>query len=313
MDANPYHRDELAAQELAGGGAPGGAIRNFMPDQHRQFFAAMPYLFAAVPDKEGWPLATVLTGEPGFIRSPDPVTLAIDALPAPDDPALQGFSAGQPVGLLGLDLATRRRNRANGGIAALGGQGFSVAVEQSFGNCPKYIQLRRVRRATATPAQAEPLSGLDAEAAALIGSADTFFVASRAHARAEERGGCDISHRGGLPGFVVVGSDRLTVPDFSGNRYYNTLGNLLGEPRAGLLFIDFETGDLLQLQGTVEIDWEPYLALRGAERSWRFEVERGWRRRGALPLRFSLVEVSPFALATGIRRMNAVSAKGPTG
>ena len=62
--------------------------------------------------------------------------------------------------------------------------------------------------------------------------------------------GADISHRGGRPGFVRVDGDVLTIPDFRGNRYFNTLGNLIAEPRASLLFVDFETGDLLQLQGS---------------------------------------------------------------
>ena len=41
----------------------------------------------------------------------------------------------------------------------------------------------------------------------------------------------DISHRGGRPGFVRVDGDVLTIPDFRGNRYFNTLSNLLLEQR----------------------------------------------------------------------------------
>ena len=58
-----------------------------------------------------------------------------------------------------------------------------------------------------------------------------------------------MSHRGGKPGFVGVQGDTLAIPDFRGNRFYNTLGNLLGDPRAGLLFVDFASGDILQIQG----------------------------------------------------------------
>jgi hypothetical protein len=53
----------------------------------------------------------------------------------------------------------------------------------------------------------------------------------------------------------------LTIPDFRGNRFFNTLGNLVSDPRAALLFVDFETGDLLHLQGRVEIDWSPTAAM----------------------------------------------------
>ena len=82
-----------------------------------------------------------------------------------------------------------------------------------------------------------------------------------------------MSHRGGKPGFVGVMADTLAIPDFRGNRFYNTLGNLLGDPRAGLLFIDFVSGDILQLQGRATIDWHPEgNGPAGAERLWRVEM-----------------------------------------
>src|ERR1700761_3016055 len=110
MDVDPFHPDERAAQRLAGGGPAGFAIRDVMPDQHRLFFASLRYLVVTVADDTGWPAATMLTGPPGFVHSPDPVVLRIDALPS--DPI--HIAPGQDIGLLGLDLATRRRNRANG-------------------------------------------------------------------------------------------------------------------------------------------------------------------------------------------------------
>ena len=66
----------------------------------------------------------------------------------------------------------------------------------------------------------------------------------------------DVSHRGGKPGFVRVGDDgTLTIPDFVGNFLFNTLGNLLLNPRAGLVIADFGTGDMLFLSGVTEIVW----------------------------------------------------------
>jgi uncharacterized protein len=299
---SPFHADELAAQNLAGAGASGGAIRAFMPDQHREFFELLPYLFAGTAGADGWPLATMLTGEPGFVHSPDSMTLRIDVAPAHGDPAASGFAPGKEIGILGVDFSTRRRNRANGRISELSSDGLTVAVRQSFGNCAKYIQKRSVRTELASPGPVEELRALDPEARSLIGSADTFFVASRSRTEIDPADGHDMSHRGGRPGFVKVEGDRLFIPDFSGNRYYNTLGNLLGEPRSSLLFIDFERGDLLQLQGLAEIDWEGRVArnVEGAERSWTFRTVRGWRRRGAIPLRWSLEEFSPFTEKTGV-------------
>jgi hypothetical protein len=300
MTHSPFHPDELEAQARAGKGAAGAGIRNFMPDQHREFFALLPYLFVATADAAGWPLATMLTGTPGFVHSPDPVTLRLDALPDPRDPAADAFGEGAELGILGLDLATRRRNRANGRIAARDAAGFTLAVRQSFGNCAKYIQRRAVRPAAQPPGDAETLVDLDATAHALIAQADTLFVASRSRPEAGVAGGLDVSHRGGRPGFVRHDGDTLVVPDFAGNRFYNTLGNFLGEPRASLLFVDFATGDLLQLQGRVTIDWDARLRSAGVERQWRFAVTRGWRRRAAIPLRWSFVDYSPATLGTEI-------------
>jgi uncharacterized protein len=296
-----FHPDELEAQRCAGGGAQMAGIRSFMPDQHRSFFELLPNIFVATRDASGWPLATMLTGAPGFVHTPDATTLRIEALPDAEDPAAPTFTAGGEIGLLGIDFGTRRRNRANGHIGSRDAGGFSVAVALSFGNCPQHIHRRQVRLATPAPQTVETLGGLDPEAQALIDNAETFFIASAAAPGGGAAGGCDISHRGGRPGFVRIDGDTLTIPDFRGNRYFNTFGNLLGEPRAALLFIDFQTGDLLQLQGKAEIDWSDAAAqsFAGAERSWQFHVTRGWRRRAASPLRWTFVDYSPFTLPTG--------------
>lgn len=114
--------------------------------------------------------------------------------------------------------------------------------------------------------------------------------------------GVDVSPKGGKPGFVRIDDDHtLTVPDFSGNCYFNTFGNLELNPRAGLLFIDFEQGNLLYLTGTAEVIWEgdEILTYEGAERLFRFRLEQGYRVDGGLPLRWSPPELSPHLEQTG--------------
>jgi hypothetical protein len=68
-----------------------------------------------------------------------------------------------------------------------------------------------------------------------------------------------------------------------------------------LLFVDFETGDLLQLQGSAQVDWTASAAeqVAGAERLWRFHVARGWRRKAASPLRWVFMEYARTTLQTG--------------
>ena len=111
----------------------------------------------------------------------------------------------------------------------------------------------------------------------------------------------DISHRGGRPGFVQVSGNELIIPDFSGNRYFNTFGNLLIEPRASLLFIDFDTGDVLRLKGIASIDWNPRAHLQPEPSgSGVLMLRLIFRQRSALPLRWDFAEFSPASLATGV-------------
>lgn len=264
-------------------------IRPFMPDQHRAFFQQLPFLVLGSVDATGAPWATILEGPPGFLQSPTATTLDIAAASALDDPAGAGLNDGAAVGLLGIELHSRRRNRLNGTLTRTA-QGFQLAVEQSFGNCPRYIHprdLRTTATAQSLPA-AERLSTLDAAARLLIERADTCFVASYAEPNGQRQ--VDVSHRGGGPGFVRVGDDGLlTLPDFSGNLFFNTLGNILLNGQAGLLFVDFARGDVLQLSGTAEVlfDTPEIAAFPGAERLWTFRPSSLVRRRGALALRWA--------------------------
>lgn len=62
-------------------------------------------------------------------------------------------------------------------------------------------------------------------------------------------------HRGGRAGFVeLTGKNSLRAPDYRGNSFHNTLGNLRLNPAAGLLFIDFAAGHLLALEATAELE-----------------------------------------------------------
>lgn len=292
MDVSPWHAGERQLQNLVGVAERMEAfgrkvIRSEMPEQHRQFYAQLPFVLFGAVDAQGHPWASVLEGPPGFAHSPQPAQLRLDSLPSVDDPAQ--IRAGAAIGLLGIELHSRRRNRLNGRVLTVDESGVSVAVEQAFGNCPQYIQLRQyeaVPPADPSMRVAHHLDALDDVARALIRTADTFFVAS--YVDVDNSRAVDVSHRGGAAGFVQVQGNRLTIPDFAGNRHFNTLGNLLLNPRAGLLFIDFTTGEVLQLSGRSEIilDGPQVAAFQGAERLWTLQVEQVVRRPAALALRW---------------------------
>jgi uncharacterized protein len=300
-----WHAGERAMQQVVGVAermAPVGqqVIRDYMPQQHREFFPLLPFLVLGSVDAAGQPTASVLAAPPGFISSPDERTLHIAAQPLQGDPLAANLHVGASLGALGIEPHTRRRNRSNGSVALLDAHGITLAVQQSFGNCPKYIQAREpVFDAARVPGVARISTGLDAASTRLIKQADTFFIAS-AHpdaalgsdARAH---GVDVSHRGGKPGFVRVDGDVLTVPDFRGNHFFNTLGNVLVHPQAGLLFVDFDSGDLLQLDvhGEVITRGAELQSFVGAERLLRLRVVRVLRRPAALALRWGEAAYSP--------------------
>lgn len=278
-------------------------IRDYMPDQHREFYHQLPFMVVGAVDAENRPWATLLEGPEGFVTSSDPYHLQLDTQLDPQDPATPGLQAGDAIGMLGIELHTRRRNRMNGVIQPTAAGGLEVAVEQSYGNCPKYIQ-ERIYTLLPEPQNGKParqdFTALNEQTTAWIRGADTFFIASFVDHDADTRS-VDVSHRGGRAGFIKVEGNRLTIPDYAGNLFFNTLGNLQSNPVAGLLFVDFTTGDVLQLFGRTELLLDSPLikAFEGAERLWSVEVEQVVLRPAALNIRWLFSDYAPTSLATG--------------
>jgi NAD(P)H-flavin reductase len=87
----------------------------------------------------------------------------------------------------------------------------------------------------------------------LLAKADMFFISSSNH-----ESDMDTNHRGGPAGFVRLLSNEesnctLVYPEYSGNQLYQTLGNLSTTPKAGLVFPDYQTGNVLYITGNTEI------------------------------------------------------------
>lgn len=263
-------------------------IRDHVPDEHKDLYARLPMLLIGALDGSGRPWASAVFGSPGFVSTPDPTTLSIAAGPLPGDPLADVLGNGRRVGVLGIEPHSRRRNRASGHAFATA-DGFDVRVAQSFGNCPRYIQPRTFEWTGTGGSEPRHITSLHGIAGVLIDRADTFFIATHHAGPVDEpTSGSDVSHRGGRPGFVRVATGQtLVFPDYPGNNFFNTLGNLQSEPRAGLLFPDFASGDLLYLTGTAQIRWDdPHTgAFDTTQRLVEFTLSHGWLLRRAMPIR----------------------------
>jgi hypothetical protein len=277
----PFHEGETQVQRRAGvtdeAARVGGMVGPRLPPYAQAFLAVQEAAVAATIDARGRPWASLLTGPPGFVRPVDDELLLVE----PDAGSLVGVSrrlGERPeLGLLVMDFASRRRLRLNG-RAQLDGTRLFFALAEAYGNCPKYIRPRRVRPVPGGSAIARAADALDAGQRAWIQRADTLFVASYHPGR-----GADASHRGGPPGFVTVRGPRaLSFPDFAGNNMFNTLGNLVVVPRAGLLFLDFERGKTLELTGRASLDWGDERADAPGRATVRFDVEAAIESEGGL-------------------------------
>jgi predicted pyridoxine 5'-phosphate oxidase superfamily flavin-nucleotide-binding protein len=294
-----FHEGERAVQEQAGvrdrARRVGNAIHTEIPPAAQDFLEQPPFVLLGGQDAAGQVWASALFGAPGFVSALDEHTVEIDALPSPGDPLYEVLQAADqyPVGLLAIEPETRRRMRING-FAEVRPGGFTLSARQVYANCPKYIQARHFTATESSYNSTPATSGvsLTPAQAAAIASADTFYIAS-----VHQEGGADVSHRGGNPGFIHLENERtLLFPDYSGNSMFNTLGNIVAHPGAGLLFLDYATGNMMHLTGEARIVWDTAAAARfaGAERLVEFTVRQVVERPGASPLRAGGVEFSPF-------------------
>ncbi|MCZ6659008.1 MAG: pyridoxamine 5'-phosphate oxidase family protein [Gammaproteobacteria bacterium] len=292
---SPFHPGEHMVQERLGvrdiEDWARKVVRPYLPDDHRAFHTAQPFLVIAARDKQERPWVTLLAGSEDFISSPDPQSLVIDAKPARGDALELALVDGADIGILGIELATRRRNRVNGRIRRGEAGALVCSVDQSFGNCPQYIREREWRRVEGEPA-GTPTRGthLTSSQQEWIASADTFFIASGHRGEGESPTyGMDASHRGGDAGLVQIENEsRVVFPDYAGNNHFNTIGNLVLNPHVGLLFVDFETGSLLQVTGRAAIDWdsENVALFPGARRLVAIDIEEIVELPAALSLRW---------------------------
>ena len=286
--AYEFHSGERELQTRAGvrgiADRVAKSIHSIVPEAAGAFLEERRFVVLAVADADNRPWASLLTGPAGFARRLDEHTIRIDALPAPVDPAAMNLRAGALVGMMAPDLATRRRFRINGRLEAVDGT-IRIHVDQAYSNCPKYIQLREPEgELTGTrPRLVVRSPSLLVRHWDWIRGADTFFIATLVPGE-----GADASHRGGMPGFVKVEDQELIWRDYPGNSMFNSLGNIVRYPWAGILVPDFATGSTLQLTGRASID------SARAELQVRFTPHDVVEIDNVLRQQLRLVEYSPF-------------------
>jgi predicted pyridoxine 5'-phosphate oxidase superfamily flavin-nucleotide-binding protein len=268
-----FHEGELAVQDRAGVRAQAARLGGAMlatPDLNGgigAFLAQREFAVLTARDADGRLWTSPLFSSPGFLEAHDR-ELRVHAVPASGDP-LHSLDPTQPVGMLAIEFATRRRVRVNGTLTSAGDTGLLLSVDQAYGNCPKYIHPRHLERVAASGQPVQRSSALSAEHNELITHADTLFLGTIHPTR-----GADASHRGGPPGFVHVDGETLWWPDYPGNNMFNSFGNLEVDPSAALLFIDFDTGTTLHISGQASVEWvAPSDSDGGTGRRVRLEVE----------------------------------------
>ncbi len=304
MTLTQYHKGEIALQEQTGqrefAETLAKRITPYITTEAAELLAASPFIVISGLF-EGMPTASILSGPPGFIRSTKK-EITINATLRHTDPLSSGAIAGEDLGLIVIDLAKGVRYRINGRIIQANST-LKISVSQCYRNCPQYIH-KRTARYIEVPNSRPPSSlmistKLDGKPADLVAKADTCFIASHGsgHSKGDTRLGADISHRGGNPGFVKIVDDghRLVMPDYVGNFMFNTMGNLLEYPHCGLLFIDFEKGDLLQISGKAKIDFasSDIETMPGAQRLLNIDIDQSVYTPAILPLQWDLLSQAP--------------------
>lgn len=301
-----YHSGEILVQTLAGESLSaernGRMIAERIPPAAREFLRQQRFCVIARRAREGEVWAGVLAGAASFADSDETLRRLTLALDDPGNvlsgsPPFDAMSVGDQLGMLFIDLATRRRLRIEGRVATFTSRSLSLAIDYAYPNCPKYIQKRQVHdgEESSPAARQATMTGtaLTPELRAWIQTADTFFVAS-----CHPDGAADASHRGGAPGFVRIVGDTLDIPDYTGNSMFKTLGNIALYPAVGLTFIDFDNARQLQLTGLAALDLErgDRDGVSGTGRWWTFKPTRWIVSALNLPLRWSAPEPSPFNL-----------------
>ncbi len=302
----PYHEGELQIQARVGvldeGAQNARVIQDSIIKGALRFLNQLPMAVVGSVDQEDNVWASVLVGSPGFLGPKEDRTVQVDltkVVKNEEDPFWNNIQKNPRVGMVAIELATRRRLRINGRMKPISEKKLELHVEESYPNCPKYIQRRHVvvvqtqNENGKTPSHPRRGRVLGPTQKTVISQGDTLFVASLHSER-----GVDASHRGGTPGFVsIVDEHILRIPDYPGNAMFNTFGNFTIDPRGGLAFIDFGENRTLQLTGTAKIVHDVPGSediTGGTRRFWEFEIDQWLETDLGSQVTWEYLDASPF-------------------
>lgn len=296
-----FHKGEIKIQEKAGertiGERTGRAINKKIIPVAIQFIEQQPFCLISSKDQSGETAVSALAGKEGYVKVKNEEALEI--FPGlltsnPFDVFYKNIKIHKKVGMMFLEPETRRRFRINGRVE-IEKDRFFIRVDQAYSNCPKYIQKRQLKILSNPQYYEEFLQGtsLTPGISNIIRQADTLFVGS-----SSPEGDMDVSHRGGLPGFITISNnDTLVIPDYQGNSMYNTLGNIEHNPHAGILIQDFRNKNSLQLSGTAKVFFngeDEKITTGGTSRYWTFKVSKWKLSENLKGIDWNLMEYSPF-------------------
>ena len=298
----PYHEGEWEVQKRVGvekiAESTGRVISDRIPNGALKFVDKQPMVIVSSQDDEKNIWTSMLVGKPDFLTAVDEQNIKIELtaiVSSKLDPFWENIRKCPKIGMLFIELATRRRLRVNGTVSIFD-KHLNISVEQAYPNCPKYIQRREIEvDGTDGNRSDSKMKGtsLTNNLNAWIEHSDTFFVGS-----SDGKDNLDASHRGGNPGFIqIVNDTTLKIPDYPGNSMFNTLGNFMSNPKAGLLFVDFKEGKTLQLAGKAEIIWEEKNVEEitgGTRRLWKFLISEWIQVDSLKGVNWKFVEYSRF-------------------
>jgi uncharacterized protein len=299
-----YHSGEREIQNIVGevpiADRNGAIITDTIVKGAINFIEKQPMAIVSSKNNEGELWTSLLIGNFGFTKVPNPNSIVFEKeniCSNADDIFYTNIQSQNQIGSLFIELDTRRRFRING-LCSLNNSQIDIKIKEAYPNCPKYIQ----RRVISLPeyfkkAISNSVEGIELSDVAIkwITNADTFFVGSTSI-----EGRLDASHRGGNPNFIeVLHNGTLKIPDYSGNSLYNTFGNIVQNQNTGLLFIDFDKGETLQLTGKSTLLFNQHsetdlIKTKGTGRYWLFKTSRWIHTINHHKVDWTFLEYSPF-------------------